>query len=251
VGAADAAPPMAKPRRAMIRRLLLPVVFGVLGTAVLAALGTWQLQRLHWKEAVIARIEARLAADPVPVPEGATPADHQYLRVQEDGWLEEGEVHVYTSVPPYGVGYRVIAPFEREDGRRILLDRGFVPAAAKDEGRTTGPLAVAGALHWPQETDRFTPAPDRERNIWFARDVPLVAEALGAEPILLVVEAYGPALADAPTPLPVTVNIPNNHLEYVLTWYGLALTWGGMSVYWVWRLSRRLDGAREGARRAA
>jgi surfeit locus 1 family protein len=223
----------------MSRRLFLPILFGLFGTAVLIGFGTWQLQRLQWKEAIIARIEARLSAEPVSVPEPVDPAEHQYLRVREAGLLAPDELHVYTSIPPHGVGYRVIAPLDLDSGRRILVDRGFVPVDAKDAPRATGPVEIAGALHWPQETDRFTPAPDRAANLWFARDVTLMAEALAAEPAMIVVEAVAPPLPGAPLPMPVNVNIPNNHLEYVVTWYGLALVWAGMTIYWVVRMIRR------------
>ena len=221
----------------MLRRFLLPLLFGIAGTAVLVGLGSWQLERLRWKEDVIARIEARLAADPVAVPASMNPEDDQYLRVRTEGTILAGELHVYTSVQPYGVGYRVIAPLEIEDGRRVLLDRGFVPIGDKDASRPIGPAEIEGALHWPQETDGFTAEPDRAENIWFARDVPLMAEALGTEPAMLVVARS--SLADAPLPQPVTVNIPNRHLEYVVTWYGLALVWAGMTVFWLWRNARR------------
>lgn len=223
----------------MARRLILPLLFGVLGTAILVALGTWQLQRMGWKEDVIARIEARLAADPVPVPEGANPEEHLYLRVRESGEVAAGELHVYTSHPPHGVGYRVIAPLVLADGRRLLLDRGFVPIGEKDESRPLGPVTVEGVLHWPQEVDRFTSDPDPDENIWFARDPEAMARALDAEPVLLVVASS--SIGDGPMPVPVTVNIPNRHLEYVVTWYGLALVWAGMTVYWLWRIVRRRE----------
>lgn len=221
----------------MARRLILPLLFGILGTAVLVALGTWQLQRMGWKQDMIARIEARLAADPVPVPVDANADEDQYLRVRETGEIAPGELHVYTSHPPHGVGYRVIAPLVLEDGRRILIDRGFVPIDAKDEPRPLGPATVEGVLHWPQEVDRFTADPDLDENIWFARDPEAMAEALDAEPVLLVVAES--SIGAGPMPVPVTVNIPNRHLEYVVTWYGLALVWAGMTVYWLWRIVRQ------------
>lgn len=232
----------------MLRRFLLPLLFGVAGTVMLAGLGTWQLERLRWKEDVIARIEARLDAEPAPVPEAANPDEHRYLRVRTEGMLLPGELHVYTSVPPYGAGYRVIAPLQLEDGRRILVDRGFVPVRDKEKQRPIGAAELEGALHWPRETDRFTADPDRTENIWFARDVPLMAEALGAEPVLLVVARS--SLEGGPLPQPVTVNIPNRHLEYVVTWYGLAIVWAGMTVFWLWRNAQAGRGLRKAGARS-
>lgn len=222
----------------MTRRMIAPLIFGVVGVAILLALGTWQLRRLEWKSAILAEIAARLAAAPVDVPAHPTPAADQYLRVRATGTLEPGELHVYTSVPPHGVGYRVIAPMTLADGRRILLDRGFVPIAEKDAPRATGPIAVTGTLAWPQETDSFTSAPDREKNIWFARDVPLMAAALDTLPAMIVVAESDPA---GPLPQPVTVNIPNNHLEYAITWFLLAVVWTLMTGYLLYRIKRPID----------
>jgi surfeit locus 1 family protein len=223
----------------MSRRMLAPLLFGVLGVAILVSLGVWQVQRLAWKTAILDRLEARLAAAPVAVPAAPDPATDQYLHVRADGAIEPGELHVYTTGPGGAVGYRVIAPLRLADGRRILLDRGFVPIAAKDAPRPPGPVAVEGALHWPQETDRWTSPPDRDANIWFARDVPLMAAALATDPLLLVAgTSDDPA---APLPMPPTVNIPNNHLGYAITWFGLALVWSVMTGYLLWRIKRRID----------
>nr|MBA3325768.1 SURF1 family protein [Paracoccaceae bacterium] len=161
----------------------------------------------------------------------------EYLRVRAEGVLGPGELHVYTSAPPFGVGYRVIAPMAIADGRRILIDRGFVPVDAKDAPRPAGPLTVEGALMWPDETDGFTSTPDREKNIWFARDVDLMAAALETAPVMLVA-----AVSDdpaAPMPLPVGVNIRNDHLGYAITWFGLATVWAVMTGYLLWRIKRR------------
>jgi surfeit locus 1 family protein len=220
------------------RRVALPLAFGVLGTALLVLLGLWQVERLEWKLDTIARIEARLAAAPAAVPRSPDVAAHEYLRVRATGTLEAGELHVYTSLPPRGVGYRVIAPMTIEDGRRILIDRGFVPIGDKDAARATGPASVVGALVWPRETDRFTSDPDREANIWFARDVGRMAEALGTEPVMLTVEEGEGAAADGVIAMPVTVNLRNPHLEYAVTWFGLAAVWALMTLYWLWRIKR-------------
>jgi surfeit locus 1 family protein len=223
----------------MTRRMIVPLVFGLLGVAVLVALGLWQVQRLAWKTGMLARIEATLAVEPVAVPAAPDPEADQYRRVRAAGTLGAEELHVYTSVPPHGAGYRVIAPLALADGRRVLLDRGFVPIGEKDAVRHRGGIAVEGALFWPDETDGFTSPPDREKNIWFARDVPLMAAALDTEPVMIVTETSDdPA---APLPQPVTPNLPNDHLGYAITWFGLAAVWAAMTGWLLWRLARRIE----------
>ena len=113
--------------------------------------------------------------------------------------MEPGEIHVLVSVKQVGAGYRIIQSFSTED-RTILVDRGFVPTTAKQTDRLTGPMEVTGNLHWPDEIDSYTPEPDIDANIWFARDVPNLAAALGAEPVLLIARSQtDPGI----TPLPV------------------------------------------------
>ncbi len=159
------------------------IIFGVAGVAVLIGLGAWQVKRLGWKDALIARLEQRLAADPVALPARPDPVRDDFPRVRVTGEIDGRELHVLTSLKPYGPGFRVIAPLTDASGRVVLADLGYVPEAAKDAGyRPAGPVEVVGALYWPDETDGFTPAPDRAANIWFARDVDLMAEALRAEP---------------------------------------------------------------------
>ncbi|WP_170588001.1 SURF1 family protein [Ruegeria arenilitoris] len=215
-----------------MRRILFLLIFGLAGLAVLVSLGTWQVQRLAWKEGILADIEARIAADPVPLPEAVDPEADRYLPVEVSGEMLPGEIHVLVSVKQVGPGYRIIAPFRTGD-RTILVDRGFVPTTAKQAERQIGPTQVVGNLHWPDEIDGYTPDPDRAGNIWFARDVPALADALGAEPILLVARSQtDPAI----TPLPVdTAGIPNDHLQYAVTWFGLALVWAAMTGYFLWR----------------
>lgn len=217
----------------MTRRMIAPLLVGLLGVAVLVSLGVWQLQRLEWKRGVLAEIDARLAAAPVPVPELPDPQADRYRRVRAEGALLPGEIHVYTAGPGGRVGYRIVAPMQLADGRRILVDRGFVPLAEKDVARQPGPLAVTGSLVWP---DDGPPDPDRARNIWTGRDVPLMAADLGTEPVLVVAAETEPA--GGPVPLPVTVVIPNDHLGYAVTWFGLAAVWTLMTGLWLWRIKR-------------
>ena len=148
------------------------------------------------------------------------------------------EVHILASTRHVGAVYRVISPFETTDGRRIMVDRGWIKPPQKDAERPAGPATITGNLHWPDEIDGFTPESDAEKNIWFARDVPTLADVLGTEPVLIILRETSET--DPPvTPLPIDgAAIPNDHLEYVVTWYGLAIVWVLMTVYYLRRLRK-------------
>ena len=221
------------------------IVFGVAGVAVLLGLGAWQAQRLAWKEALIARLEQRLAADPVALPSAPDPVRDAFLRVRVTGHIGGriggGEVHVLTSLIPYGPGFRVIVPLTDGAGRVVMADLGYLPEALKNASAgLAGPVELVGALYWPDETDSFTPAPDRAANIWFARDLEPMAEALGTEPLLIVAEWHDGA-GEWPKARPLGVSLVNNHLQYAITWFLLALVWVVMSAMLVRRERSRLD----------
>ena len=119
-----------------------------------------------------------------------------------------------------------------------MVDRGWIKPPQKDAERPAGPATITGNLHWPDEIDGFTPESDAEKNIWFARDVPTLADVLGTEPVLIILRETSET--DPPvTPLPIDgAAIPNDHLEYVVTWYGLAIVWVLMTVYYLRRLRK-------------
>lgn len=215
-----------------MRRILFLLIFGVAGLAILVSLGVWQVQRLAWKQGVLAEIESRISAEPVGLPDTISADAEKYLPVTITGDMEPGEIHVLVSVKQVGAGYRIIQSFSTAE-RTILVDRGFIPTTAKDAERRNGPMTIIGNLHWPDEIDSYTPEPDIDDNIWFARDVPNLAAALGAEPVLLIARSEtDPGI----TPLPVdTAGIPNDHLQYAITWFGLALVWAAMTGYFLWR----------------
>ena len=212
------------------------LIVGIGGAAILVSLGLWQVQRLAWKEGVLADIEDRIAADPVPLPDALDPARDAYLPVEVTGTLRPDYLQVLVSQKTIGAGYRIIRPMLHPEGD-ILIDLGFVTTADAsglkfEEGP---PVTIVGNLQWPQEIDSFTPEPDLARNIWFARDVGAMAEALDTRPIL-VVRRDAPQLGGPLSPLPVdTSAIPNDHLQYAVTWFSLAAIWAGMSLYFIRR----------------
>lgn len=228
-----------------MRRFIFLSLVGGLGLLALLSLGIWQMQRLAWKEDILATIEARIADAPGPLPEVLEPERDKYLPVRLEGEILPGELHVLTSIQGTGAGYRVIAPFVTDGGRRLLLDRGFIIASRKDETRTTGLATVIGNLHWPVEVDGFTPEPDTEKNIWYARDVAPMAAELGTEPAMVILRELRSDVVDpsATLPQPVTISgIANDHLQYALTWFSLAFIWAAMTAYFLWRNRAKSEG---------
>lgn len=215
-------------------------LLGLGGVAILLTLGIWQMQRLAWKEAILAEITARIAADPVALPVTPDPERDRYLPVALEGRIDPTFVRVLVSQKGIGAGYRIIAALETGAGRRVLIDRGVIPVGDAMPATPADDLRVIGNLHWPDERDGFTPENDLAGNMWFARDVAALAAHLGAEPVLVIAREITPPEATI-TPLPVGVgNIPNDHLSYAITWFSLAIVWLGMTVFLLWRIRRGL-----------
>jgi len=215
-----------------MRRVIFLWVVGGLGFVALVSLGLWQLQRLEWKEGVLATIETRIAAEPVSLPEAPDPEADRYRAVRFEGKILPEELHVFWVTEAEGAGYRVISPFVTDEGRRILVDRGYIRATDKENTRPTGRAELTGNLLWPDEGDWTTPPPEVDTNILYARDIAYMSERLNTEPLLVVVRTG----AENPTLLPVsTKGIPNNHLQYVITWFSLALIWAAMTAAFLLR----------------
>jgi surfeit locus 1 family protein len=231
---------------------IAPIVIGVIGCAILAGLSAWQLQRLAWKEGLIATLEARLTAGAVALPASPAPAD-EFLRVEVTGRFPgEDGTHGHPDAPFLTTrdrepGYRILQPFETAEGRRIMVDRGFEPAARKNEAgfaiRPTpapaGEVTLTGALRFPEET--ADPPFGQRDNVWVARDLATMARVFGTEPLLLVSETPTDVADGWPQPMPLTVDLPNNHLNYAITWALLCLVWAVMSIVWLRRELRAAD----------
>ena len=219
-----------------MRRLVFLLLFGLGGTAILISLGVWQLGRLEWKQSVLAQIENRISEATTALPMQPDVARDKYLPVAVRGYFETPEIHVLVSVKQRGAGYRIITPFVTSGGRRVMVDHGFVDIDAIEQYRIpVGEFDLAGNLHWPIETDGYTPEPDLAANIWFARDVDKMAKTLGTEPVLVVLRSSTPEISQI-TPIPVdTAGIPNDHLQYAATWFSLAFIWLAMSAFFLRR----------------
>ncbi|WBU57005.1 SURF1 family protein [Paracoccus sediminicola] len=222
----------------MRRSIVPPLIFGIVATAILMSLGFWQLRRLEWKESMLTEIQSGIDAAPVALPQQVD-SSMKYMPVLIEGRTTGDEILVLSGTKERGGGYNVISAFETAEGRRILLDRGFVDQDQRREERPPADLRVRGNLHWPQEKGSATPEPDLEAGIWFARDVPAMAEMLVTEP-LLVVAAAAEGETQGVMPIPVSIEgVPNSHLSYAVQWFLFAATCAGMTLWLIWRIRRR------------
>ncbi len=223
----------------MLRRIIFPILMGIVGCAFLIGLGVWQVQRMHWKEGVLARIEAKIHGDPVALPAsaGLTEAEDEYRAVIVEGGFTGEFIELLAGQKGTSPGVRIIEAFAAADGRRILVDRGFLEDAARATPLSEGAEQVTGNLLWPDDSDSFTPPPDPKSGLWFARDLPAMAAKLETETTLIV--ASRPT-GDGIEPVPVdTSSIPNDHWGYAIQWFLLAATWAGMTVFLLWRIRTR------------
>lgn len=202
---------------------------------VLVTLGNWQMQRLAWKEDLIAQVEERTHSAPVPLDhllaEGA-PETLNFRPVTVRGTFDHArEVHVFGRSLDGHAGYYIYTPLERVGGATVIVNRGFVPtplkaAYTRAEGQLEGEVTITGLAHLPSPGNMFEPENDVEGNVWFRPDLDQMADAMGlgrAAPVF--VDADGAANPGRwPLGGQTRVTFRNNHLGYALTWYGLALT---------------------------
>jgi surfeit locus 1 family protein len=234
-----------------------PTVCALTGVAILTGLGLWQLDRRVWKENLIATVTGRLARAPEDLPPRAswprlTPEADEYRRVRFLAeFLDGEEALIYSAGSAFrpdvrDPGYWVFAPARLSSGSIVLVDRGYVPPERKDpasraQGAPHGAVEIVGVMRWPETRGLFTPADDLKTNVWYLRDPVAMAAAKkwdAAAPFYIEQEQPVPP-GGLPLPGKLAVNLPDNHLQYAITWFGLALGLAG--VYGVW-LTGRLRG---------
>ena len=215
---------------------MFPYLFGILGVLILAGLGIWQVQRLAWKNNLIREISESLGTPPISLVPNEINIGSQYLSVSANGKFLEKELHVLHSLKPYGPGFKVIKPFMLSSNEIILVDLGFVEEKNKAKERIFTDETIKGNIFFPNETDFFTPDPNLDRNIWFARSLDSMANYLGTMPILLVLSN---SVDRGVITTPLRANLVNNHLQYAVTWFSMAVTWVFMSFYLIIRVTKR------------
>jgi surfeit locus 1 family protein len=246
-------PAAARPARG---GLIEVTVLVAVGLAILIGLGIWQLDRRAWKHNLIASLNAELAKPSTDLPprtDWATlkPSTLEYRRVSFPAeFLPGQEALVYSAGSAFrpdvkGPGYWVFAPARLAGGSIVIVDRGFVPPERKDmgdraQGEPRGVVNIVGVMRWPEASGSFTPAADVKGNVWYARDLQAIEAAkqwTDVAPFYVEQESPVPP-GGFPKPGKLVVNLPDNHLQYALTWFGGALLLVVLYLRWLVRRRR-------------
>jgi surfeit locus 1 family protein len=232
------------------RGLLAPAAATLVALAILIGLGVWQLERKAWKEGLITQIQTRAYGPPVAIaPETDWPSwkaqDDEFRHVRMTGaYLHEFETPVHGLAPgPGGVqqGFFLFTPLRLSGGGTVMVNRGFVPTELRDPAKRpgsqpTGEVAVTGLVRAPEPKGWFVPENKPAENQWFTRDAPAMAAAKG-----LAVAPFYVAADDIPNPGgwpkggQTSLDLPNNHLQYAFTWFGIAATLVGVFASFAWK----------------
>ena len=237
-------------RTAALVKLTLATLVGL---ALLIGLGVWQLQRLQWKEGLIARVEARTKSEPITLDQAIALAregrDLSYTPVTAEGRYHHSlERYLYALSPEGEPGWHVITPLETVKGTMVLVDRGFVPEALRDpatrkQGEVPEVVTVTGLVRDSEAPSLFVPDNEPDKNQWFSRDLPAMVQSMFPGGTVQVAPFFLEAKAgEVPGGWPqggqTRVNFPNNHLQYAITWFLLAGALATIYVIWMRRRPR-------------
>ena len=229
------------------------MIAALAGISTLVSLGVWQVHRLAWKQDLIARVEQRVHAPPVAAPAQSqwpqvNVANSEYLHVVIEGRFRHDRETLVQAVTELGGGFWVITPLETADGGTVLINRGFVPPSLRDpttraDGQIDGVTTITGLVRMSEAGGAYLRANDPAADRWYSRDVAAIANARGLKnvaPYFIDADAREPHSGNGPVGGLTVIAFSNNHLQYALTWFGLALMVAGGAALvlrheWRWR----------------
>lgn len=218
-------------------RLISALLLGLSGVVFLCGLGTWQVSRMYEKRAQLDEITAGISVPAEPIPVTYDRDKDRYRPVTAEGRFTGERLYVLSGQAMVGAGVQVISVLEMPNGRRILVDRGFLQDDDKHKVLTVTEVKVTGNLMWPRDSNQYTPPPDAKTGLWFARDADAMGALLHTEAVMIVArEPTGDGIEAMPVD---TSSIPNDHWGYAITWFSLAFVWAVMTAGLVWRIRRQ------------
>jgi surfeit locus 1 family protein len=217
--------------------------------AILCALGTWQVKRMFWKEQLIKRVEARLESKNIEInmiaDAGFDKEQHEYQPVKATGTFDHSkEVYFFTTGKSGQSGWNVHTPLSFENGKTLIVNRGFVPFSLKNQserkdGQVDGVQSIEGLLRFPLlERPLGSLENNADKREFYWRNVSAMSSAMDLQTsnvLPVILDQRGTEqVYDWPRGGTTIIDFPNNHLQYVITWFGLALTLLGVGGYFLY-----------------
>ena len=235
-----------------LRPLLWPTLISLPILVLCLALSVWQMERREWKRDILDRIGANQSAAPIALDallSGGDPLRREYGKVALSGtFLHDKEYHLAARSRGNDVGIQVVTPLRTDKGQIVLFDRGWVPSQKKDpakraEGQIAGTVKLVGVVRRTQVQRQFAPDNVPDKNVWFTVDVPLMRKLAGGRPDPALDTFFLEAdTSQNPGGLPIggqtQLDIPNDHLQYAITWFLLALALIGVYLSYHWENGR-------------
>ena len=226
------------------------LVFMIAGIAVLCSLGVWQLNRLAWKQTLVQKVEQRLHLEPVPIQEivdkASTAADFEYQSVRFNGTFDHTKEVYYFTTHKGAAGWNVYTPLMLDDEKTLIVNRGFVEYSLRDpkkriKGQVEGPQEITGLARavMDEQPNSFVPDNNLDSREFYWKSHSQMASLMTGS----TARSFLPFFVDADkTPNPggwpeggtTIISFPNNHLQYALTWFGLALALLGVGSYFLY-----------------
>jgi len=211
----------------------------VIAIAILVSLGIWQVQRLHWKQALLADID-RAERNP-PVPLVGVPS--RFTKVVATGTWRLGTALFGAEVRPDaggmpGLGAQRLQILDRPGAAPLLVDQGYVPTEGPTPPAASGQASVVGFVRPPEQRNWLSAEDDVTWRHFYTLDPSVIGASLGAPDVApMTLVALGAAVGGGPVPAKALPRPPNNHLQYAFTWFGLAASLAG--VFLAWRFGGR------------
>ena len=211
--------------------MLWPSIFSILTFAILISFGTWQVKRLFWKETLIQNYLTQSQSNPI-----TDPAELEKSSINEfksigilGRFMHSNEIYITGKTYEGNAGFHVITPFIMENNKIVLINRGWVPREKKDpisriESKYTGSVKLIGIVTPGFKKGFFSPKNDLSKNVWLYVDYTEMSSAVGMELQKFVIDAKENGKGGFPIGSQTRIDIPNDHLQYAVTWYLLGLT---------------------------
>ncbi len=208
-----------------MKRAFLFQLFVILFVTIFCALGSWQLYRLQWKLELISEIAFGLNSSPI---EFSNSTNRNYQRVSVKGKFNfDQQIYLYSLNDNGKPGFDVVTPFRTNKNENVLINRGWINKELKGNPNINleaeSQKRITGLLRKIYKPNIFKPDNDLKNNVWFSINLEDIKEFTGEQYSEFVIFLEDNQI-QTPHPKKISIDVPNNHLKYAITWYAISIS---------------------------